>query len=289
MDREPRAPGGGGPADRRTKARVGPATLEGFARAPDFNAWIYGKFRDAIHGDVMEVGSGIGNLSRLVLMDARRVVLTDTEPTYLDTLRRRWGADPRAEIMRWNLNEPPPSALTAAGPRFDAIVAVNVIEHLSDDHGVVRVLANLLRPGGCLLVYVPACPWAFGSLDVALGHRRRYTAATLEALLRESGLVPTPPRYMNRLGLLAWVTSGRILKMNALPSDAIALFNRVVGVARIADWLLAPLPLGLGLVARARKPETPQSAEPENLAAPRASSRTVTLISCLPRTTFLVG
>jgi SAM-dependent methyltransferase len=253
---EPRAPSGS--QIRARAVAVGAPTLEGFARAPRINAWIYGKFAGAVSGDVLEVGSGIGNLSRLILPDARRLMLTDVEPSYLETLRRELGTD-RVEVVPWNLEEAPPPVLTAAERRFDSIVAVNVIEHLRDDHAATRTLASLLRPGGRLLVYVPACPWAFGSLDVALGHHRRYTGASLRDLIRGAGLVPSPPRYMNRLGLLGWLMSGRVLKRRTLSTRMIALFEQIVGVARALDLLLAPLPLGLGLVTRATKPLTPQT------------------------------
>ena len=251
--RSPRFPTG------EQAAHVGGLTLEEFARAPRINAWIYGKLRAAIEGDVLEIGSGTGNLSRLILGDARRLVLTDVDPRYLDTLRRDLAGDARVEVTPWNLDDPPPAILTRGGRQFDTIIAVNVIEHLRDDQSAARALASLLKPGGSLLVYVPACPWAFGSLDVALGHHRRYTRASLRALLRGAGLDPLRLRYMNRLGLLGWLVSGRVLGRRVLSARMIALFDRIVGLARAVDFFLAPLPWGLGLVARARSLPDPRS------------------------------
>lgn len=242
-------------SDGASVADVGRRTLEGFARASRLNAWLYGKLRAAIQGDVLEIGSGVGNLSRLIVRDARRAVLTDVDPRYVKVLRRDLGSGTGVEVLVWNLDEPPPAALTAGGRQFDAIVAVNVIEHLRDDQRATQALASLLRPGGSLVIYVPACPWAFGTLDVALGHHRRYTRASLLALAMGAGLVPTRPRYMNRLGLLGWLVSGRLLRQSALSARMIALFDRMVGMARVIDVVLTPLPLGLGLVTRARKPE----------------------------------
>src|SRR3569623_107932 len=80
--------------------------------------------------------------------------------------------------------------------------AVNATEHLPDDLAALRALFALLRPGGTLLLYVPACPRAFGSLDQALGHHRRYTRASLQRVLVQAGLVASRPRYKNRLGLV---------------------------------------------------------------------------------------
>jgi SAM-dependent methyltransferase len=239
-----RAPGGA--ADER-----GASTLQGFARAPRINAWLYGKLRQSVRGDVLEIGSGIGNLSRLILRDAERAVLTDVDTGYLATLRDEVAAaGERASIAVWNVDEPPPAPLRER--RFDAVVAANVIEHLEDDVGAVRRLASMLRAGGTLLIYVPACPFAFGTLDEGLGHHRRYTRRSLERLLDAAGLSFARPRYMNRLGLLGWLWQGRVMKRRALAPWLIAAFERLVGVARALDFLSAPLPVGLGLVVHAR-------------------------------------
>lgn len=241
-------------AGETTPDNVGKTTLERLAQAPAINDWLYEKLRPSVHGNVLEIGSGIGNLSRLIVRDARRAVLTEYEPAYLEALRHSFAGQEKVRVVPWNVTEPPPTALTADGARFDAIVAVNVIEHLQDDLAAVRALAALLRPGGRLLVYVPACPWAFGSLDVALGHHRRYTSDTLRGLLRQAGLRVPPPLYMNRLGLVGWTINARVLKKKALSGRAIGLFNAVVLAARLLDRLLAPLPAGLGVVAHAQKP-----------------------------------
>ena len=235
---------------------VGVSTLHGFARAPRINGWIYGKLRAGVRGDVLEIGCGIGNLSRLILADlpdASRAVFTDADGEALAVLRAELGHAAAASLVTtWDLRDPPPADIAAR--RFDAIVAVNVVEHLPDDVAAVRTLAALLRPGGALLIYVPACPRVYGTLDEALGHHRRYTRASLQRLLAEAGLIATAPRYMNRLGLLGWLWQGRVLKRRALAPRLIAAFERVVFLARALDRVGAPLPIGLGLVAQARRP-----------------------------------
>lgn len=231
-------------------------TLHGLAQAPRLNGWIYEQLRDGVRGDVLEIGSGIGNLSRFIVRDAHHAVLTDVDEAHLEILRRELAApaEGRVEVAGYDLGGPVPAAVTRDGRRFDAIVAVNVLEHVADDRAAARELGALLRPGGSLLVYVPAGPWAFGTLDVALGHHRRYTRASLAALIEGAGLrLSAEPRHVNRLGLAGWWTSGKLLRRRELGGREIALFEHLVGAARMLDRVLGRVPLGLGLVARGEK------------------------------------
>jgi SAM-dependent methyltransferase len=234
----------------REASAVGEKTLDTFAAAPRLNAWLYSKLAGAVRGDVLEVGSGVGNLSRHIVRDAERVVLSDVEPRYLEVLRRELGDEDRVAIVRYDLEAPPPPTLAAR--RFDAIVAVNVVEHIENALLLVQRLAHLLKPGGRLLVYVPACPFAYGTLDRALGHHVRYTPAGLAALLAGAGLVPDPPRYFNFLGLLGWLVSGLLLREQELAPRRVALFERLVPLARLEDHVR--LPAGLGVYTQAVKP-----------------------------------
>jgi len=200
-----------------------------------------------VRGDVLEIGSGLGHLSGLIVDAAASAVLSDVEPRYLDALRRAFAARPGVTVVPYDLEAPPPAPIAAR--RFDTIVAVNVIEHVKDDTELVRELAALLRPGGKLVVYVPACPFAYGALDRALGHYRRYTRSSLKALLEGAGLRPTPPAYMNGVGLIGWTVNGRLLRRRQLPPYQVALFERLVPLLSIEDRVRLPLGLGLHTAA----------------------------------------
>ena len=250
---------------------VGAQTLARLAEARRLNQWIYGLLRTGIDGDVLEVGSGLGSISRLIIHDmedasargtaARRLVLADVDGDYLEAIAASTAAargdapaaSDRLTLIRWDLEQAPPAEL--AERRFDAIVAVNVLEHVSDDRAAVATLAALLRPGGRLLVYVPACPFAFGPLDRGLDHRRRYTRGTLNEILDAAGLtVASGPAYVNRLGLVGWWGVGRVGRRRAIPGPLIRLFERCVPLARALDAALGFIPAGLGLVVHATKP-----------------------------------
>ncbi len=234
-----RAGGGGG------------CTLEILTQTPGINRWMYDQIA-GVTGDVLEIGSGLGNVSRLIVADANRAVLTEVEPMYLEALRRQFAGNSNVEVLGWDLDQPPPVGL--AHQRFDTAIAINVIEHIRDDRAAVKALASLLKPNGSLFVYVPACPFAYGTLDQALGHYRRHTRASLADLVSSAGLIPDEPRYMNRLGLVGWLVSGRVLRRRVLSTSLVALFDRIVPLAQLLDRATAFMPFGLGVVVRARKP-----------------------------------
>lgn len=71
---------------------------------------------------------------------------------------------------------------------YDAVLALDVIEHLDDDRAAIAQLGRLVRPGGVLVVSVPARPELFTEFDAVQGHRRRYLPETLEAAFEGSGL-----------------------------------------------------------------------------------------------------
>jgi SAM-dependent methyltransferase len=225
--------------------------LEALSTADNLGAWVVSRFSQHLRGDILEIGSGIGSIGRLLLPWARSLMLTDLEPSLVAGLKVQFAAEPRVSATVYDLEGAPPPEV--ASRRFDTIVAVNVLEHIEDDAAALEHLRARLKTDGRVCIYVPAGPFAFGSLDLAVGHHRRYTAQSLDALLTRAGLERLrPPRYMNVLGLLGWFVNGRVLRRRNLPVGQLALFNRLVPLLRLEDRLVAPVGLGLTVVARAR-------------------------------------
>ena len=81
--------------------------------------------------------------------------------------------------------------------RFDFAVCLDVLEHIDDELHALRELRRIMRPGGTLLVTVPAYQSLWSEHDVINHHKRRYTRATLSAVARESGWVPEWTTYFN--------------------------------------------------------------------------------------------
>ena len=85
----------------------------------------------------------------------------------------------------------------------DYLYSLNVLEHIADDAATVALWHRKLRPGGRLLVYVPAFEMLFSSMDRKVGHHRRYRLGALRAMLVSAGFRITKARYADSLGFLA--------------------------------------------------------------------------------------
>lgn len=217
--------------------------MECLADAPRFNRWMFERVRPWLGNRVLEIGSGIGNLSQF-LVDRRTVVLSDTAAEYLERLRTRFGQLPNVEVMRLYL--PTPQG-PVADRRFDTIVCLNVLEHVADDVGSLTAMHHLLEPKGRLVLLVPALRALYGSLDRALGHVRRYTSGELRAKLEQTGFALRRLEYFNLAGIPGWWISGKLLGREIIPAGPLRLFDALVPLFRLERFL--PWRVGQSLIA----------------------------------------
>ena len=92
---------------------------------------------------------------------------------------------------------------------YDLVALLDVLEHVPDDLGSLRAIHRRLKPGGALLLTVPANPWMWSAHDAAHHHFRRYTKKQLEELFLRSGLEIELLSYFNTL-LYPLIAAARI-------------------------------------------------------------------------------
>jgi SAM-dependent methyltransferase len=154
--------------------------------------------------------------------------------------------------------------LPVASGRLDVVVALDVLEHLDDDRRALGEMLRVLRPGGVLLVMVPAYPFLWSSHDEALEHRRRYRRAELRERISAAGFQITRCSYVMgsilpvaiavRLAERLWRRPGPAQSgYFTLPRPLNDLLAHLVG---LGGWLIRfmVLPFGLSIVVVARSP-----------------------------------
>lgn len=204
---------------------------------------MFDRLRPWIGSRVLEIGSGIGNLSAF-LLDSQRLVLTDTREEYLDRLRARFAGHDNVAVARLYL----PNELGAlAGQHFDSIICLNVLEHVEDDLASLRAMRRILSPGGRLILLVPALPALYGTMDKALGHHRRYKRADLVSLLLATGFTVAHVEYFNLGGVPGWWFAGRVLRRPTIPAGSLKLYDVLVPLFRLERFL--PWRVGQSLIA----------------------------------------
>ena len=237
-----------------------PFELDSLAQARHYQRWVFDAVRPFLGRRVLEVGSGIGNMSQWLPAD-ELLVLTETEPQLVQILRERVpsyfgsrAANVRIHELQLGAGDPRESAIE--GYALDTIASFNVLEHIEDDRGVIAHLLGLLRASPAeerrLVSFVPAQAWALSNLDRYYGHFRRYSRRRIRDLSRdlapEARLTITP---FNALGLAGWVWSTMILRQTKIDSRSVKAYDAICHYTRGADDFLCRTlryPLGQSFV-----------------------------------------
>jgi len=219
---------------------IGANTLSIIAEATAFNRWMYDEIKPWLYGQVLELGSGIGNISVYVLQSRFKTVLSDINPSYTQLLEKRFSGNSNlVNIVSIDLQHPHfQEQYGDMEAQFDSIFLLNVIEHLENDVAAIKNCNYLLKPGGHLTVLAPAYPFLYCVLDKNLGHYRRYTKHKLTALICQHSFSLLAAKYFNLAGIAGWLIWGKLFRRPQLGARSFGTFNQLVPLFRMADKLV---------------------------------------------------
>jgi SAM-dependent methyltransferase len=154
-------------------------------------------------------------------------------------------------------------ALPYDDDQFDLVTALDVVEHLDDDVGALREMWRVIRPGGRLLLFVPAFMFLWGLQDEVSNHRRRYRLPELRRAVVAAGFEIERTSYANITFFLPTLMVRQVMRLTGLSTDSevrinIPALNRVFAwIFGSERWLLkaCSFPFGVSAVCVARRSE----------------------------------
>lgn len=208
---------------------TGTDNLEAMADAVNYNRYLLDLIRAEVRSDtrILDLGAGIGTFAHE--LHAQGYDITCFEP------------DEEQAGHIQSIGIPVERDLhKLQDKKFDFVYSLNVLEHIQKDQAAVREWFDLLRPGGRMLIYVPAFQCLYSSMDRKVGHFRRYTRRSLEKLVAEIDARLIKSRYADSIGFaasIAYKFSGN--ESGDIDRRSLRIFDRYVfPVSRILDRAL---------------------------------------------------
>jgi len=226
----------------------GAEILDAFSAASHFNLWMADTIRPYIGQRVLEIGAGMGNLTRYLSRRRERYVASDIDAEHLLRLRNRLRHRPKLETAVLDLARSDDFGPFAGS--MDTVICLNVLEHLQDDAACLRNIYGALEAGGRAIILVPEGQSLFGQVDVVLGHQRRYSREQLQARMQEAGFNVERILNFNRISRPAWFLNSRLLRRSNLGRLQLKLFDKTVWLWRRIDRLVPWGPTSIIAIGR---------------------------------------
>lgn len=169
-------------------------------------------------GEILELGPGLGDFTGRFLNSGTKIDVVETERKFHPVLAR--------------LSRKVVGSLDELQGRYDAILSVNVLEHIENDEAILRQLNSKLKPGGLISLYHPAGPSLYGQLDKLVNHYRRYSKEEMIRKVRAAGFEIEECRYVDSLGWLVM----RLYKLLGIGDGNVTPWSM-----KLYDWTVFPV------------------------------------------------
>lgn len=240
-------------------SQVIPFELQSLADAHRYQRWLFSSVQPFLGKRILELGSGIGNLSQH-LPQNERLILSDVEASFVANLQSRFPESEKLSVVQL---DPTKSLVPVLREEdIDTVVSFNVLEHVENDAALLADLIQLLKASKStgpkrIVSLVPAHQWAYGPVDQQFGHFRRYSDSAFRLALEKAGAGKLSRQnyfssYMNFPGLLAWWINGKLIGNKEIGPGNMKFFELLCPVIRPIDNFLhrfLKFPFGNSLIA----------------------------------------
>lgn len=204
---------------------TGVEILETLQEAKRYNAYLkneiakYGKDANTI----MDYGAGIGTFS--AVLKNKNVITVELDPKLCNYLKEQ-GYQTYTELSDIKDNS------------IDFIYTLNVLEHIEDDESVLKELHSKLKPGGKLLIYVPALKILFSSMDRKVKHFRRYKKSDIVNMMKQLGYEVEHAEYVDSMGFFVTLLYKILITSGEINKTSVKIYDKIVfPLSRIFDKL----------------------------------------------------
>src|SRR5689334_15864073 len=213
-------------------APYGRGVLNNLTGTPQYLSWLAREVRPYVGDSVLEVGAGIGNLTGRLMARRMLYVAAEKDPLHLHALRNRFLRTPNVVVQK--IDPETPQDLAGLENCFDTALCINLLEYLDDPRAVLESLRTTLKARGVIVILAPQGPSLFGSLDRRLGHKRRYRADELRALLESAGFTVEKMEQFNKAGAPPWWTYSKV-GSTRINKVVLKVFDKTVWLWRRID------------------------------------------------------
>jgi 2-polyprenyl-3-methyl-5-hydroxy-6-metoxy-1,4-benzoquinol methylase len=226
----------------------GEAILEELESANRLSEWMFESIAPYLGNRILEIGSGIGNISRQLPV-REKLTLSDYSEVYRKRLSATYADEEKIDILNIDLTKD--ESFQNIQQEFDSIICLNVLEHIEDDIAALERMKSALAPGGHLVILVPQYALLMSKMDKLLGHFRRYSKNELKKKFETIDMVPVKTRNFNALGAGGWFVSNTVMGNTEFGSTNIKVYESLVPVFKPIEKRI-PLP-GLSVIGVAEK------------------------------------
>jgi len=200
----------------------------------------------SVCGRAIEIGAGVGQMtaSLRALPGIEFLQCIEPEPAFCEQFRRTF---PEQPLIQGTIQDAP-------ADNWDAIVSINVLEHIEHDGEELALYhARLKAKQGALALFVPARPELYAPIDRDFGHYRRYGRSDLIAKITGAGFKIEKIRYFDFMGYFAWGIRCRIFQQRNFRPASVRWFDRLIfPLENFVESKICPPPIGKNLLVIAR-------------------------------------
>jgi predicted SAM-dependent methyltransferase len=211
--------------------------LELFQFAVNWKKYFGSYLKPYLIGDVCEVGAGLGGTTKVLINDRVNSWLA-VEPderlaSEIPKLIQGVHDQSRVKVVCGTLSNISPDV------RFDAIIYIDVMEHIEFDRQEFELAVQYLKKGGKIIILVPAFNFLYNSFDTAIGHFRRYDKPMLKALNKRAMVTQVSMKYFDSMGFFASVANKVIIKSSAVTRGNVHMWDSfLIPISRVVDPLI---------------------------------------------------